>query len=300
MPGNRPFLGQRIAVADAAGLHLDPHRPRPRLGDRPLDDFERPLRARDLCDTHRGHDSSEFLSSGRSTLPSHVLITPMRRPVSMTDRRDIGKRLAVGKRGSRRGTRRPSAWGRTPYRWRHRRRCLLMGERAAGLTLASQLGERLGPGSRGSHIGQGRCPGRSGGRRPDSTAGDADKTGVKFLARIDAPIELLHVASPHSEPKPAGTCHLGLVVVALGDADELRLDRAHSDASPLAKRDPPAGRSWPDQLAGGPQVAPYDRIPAKEYNPYECDARRPGDIAIDGDPGVSYSVIELRPYPFPE
>src|SRR5262249_46314879 len=49
------LLGHRVAVADAAGLNLDPHGPWSRVGDRALDELEGPAGARDLGDTHRGH-----------------------------------------------------------------------------------------------------------------------------------------------------------------------------------------------------------------------------------------------------
>src|SRR5262249_42461842 len=48
------LLGHRVAVADAAGLNLDPHGPWSRVGDRALDELEGPAGARDLGDTHRG------------------------------------------------------------------------------------------------------------------------------------------------------------------------------------------------------------------------------------------------------
>ena len=53
-----PLLGDRIAVADAAGLHPDPHRPGTRLRDRPLDDLEGAVGAGDLRDTHHRHVDS--------------------------------------------------------------------------------------------------------------------------------------------------------------------------------------------------------------------------------------------------
>src|SRR5262249_48968950 len=52
--GPEALLGHRVAVADAAGLNLDPHGPWSRVGDRRLDELEGPAGARDLGDTHRG------------------------------------------------------------------------------------------------------------------------------------------------------------------------------------------------------------------------------------------------------
>ena len=54
----QPLLRERIAVADAASLHLDPHRPGTRLRDRPLHDLKRALRAGDLRNTHHRHGLS--------------------------------------------------------------------------------------------------------------------------------------------------------------------------------------------------------------------------------------------------
>src|SRR5438270_5049072 len=54
--GPLALLGHRVAVADAAGLNLDPHGPWSRVGDRALDELEGPPGARDLGDTHRGHE----------------------------------------------------------------------------------------------------------------------------------------------------------------------------------------------------------------------------------------------------
>src|SRR5262249_32790047 len=56
--GVRPLLEVRIAVADAARLHLDPPPSGLRLRHRPLDDFKGPFGARDLHGTHRSHDYS--------------------------------------------------------------------------------------------------------------------------------------------------------------------------------------------------------------------------------------------------
>src|SRR5262249_7214668 len=52
--GPLALLGKDVAVADAAGLNLDPHGPWSRVGDRALDELEGPAGARDLGDTHRG------------------------------------------------------------------------------------------------------------------------------------------------------------------------------------------------------------------------------------------------------
>ena len=72
-----PLLGDRIAVADAAGLHLDPHRSGARLRDRPFNDLKGPIRAGDLHDTHRRHGSSCCLPSApaasKSCSPSERL-----------------------------------------------------------------------------------------------------------------------------------------------------------------------------------------------------------------------------------
>ena len=56
--GPLALLGKDVAVADAAGLNLDPHGPWSRVGDRALDELEGPAGARDLGDTHRGHEDS--------------------------------------------------------------------------------------------------------------------------------------------------------------------------------------------------------------------------------------------------
>src|SRR5207249_3274736 len=48
----RSLLGERIAVADAASLHPDPHRSGARPRYRPLNDLERPIRAGDLHHPH--------------------------------------------------------------------------------------------------------------------------------------------------------------------------------------------------------------------------------------------------------
>src|SRR5262245_14389333 len=50
----------RIAVADAAGLHFDSNRAGGRLGDRPLDDFDGTFWTSDLRDSHGGHISSPY------------------------------------------------------------------------------------------------------------------------------------------------------------------------------------------------------------------------------------------------
>ena len=50
--GKRAGGDQGIAVADAAGLDLDAHLARPRLGDRPLDQLERGIGLGDLDDPH--------------------------------------------------------------------------------------------------------------------------------------------------------------------------------------------------------------------------------------------------------
>src|SRR5262249_38874455 len=56
--------GHRVAVADAAGLNLDPHGPWSRVGDRSLDELEGPAGARDLGDTHRGHEDVLSVACG--------------------------------------------------------------------------------------------------------------------------------------------------------------------------------------------------------------------------------------------
>src|SRR5262249_43782903 len=60
--GPEALLGHCVAVADAAGLNLDPHGPWSRVGDRALDELEGPAGARDLGDTHRGHEIPPGLS----------------------------------------------------------------------------------------------------------------------------------------------------------------------------------------------------------------------------------------------
>src|SRR5579862_1855239 len=63
--GIRPLFGQRIAVADAAGLDLDPYRAFAGLGDFSVDDLERSIRTRDLHGAHLGHDGlAEKMSTG--------------------------------------------------------------------------------------------------------------------------------------------------------------------------------------------------------------------------------------------
>ena len=56
--GPLALLGKDVAVTDAAGLDLDPHGPWSRVGDRALDELEGPAGARDLGDTHRGHEDA--------------------------------------------------------------------------------------------------------------------------------------------------------------------------------------------------------------------------------------------------
>src|SRR5262249_15106120 len=53
-----PFLDDRIAMADSAGLDLDANVARPRIRDRSLDDLERLFRRRDLCNAHGLHDGT--------------------------------------------------------------------------------------------------------------------------------------------------------------------------------------------------------------------------------------------------
>src|SRR5262245_38807237 len=48
------LLGKDVAVADSAGLNLDPHGPWSRVGDRALDELEGTARTADLPGTHRG------------------------------------------------------------------------------------------------------------------------------------------------------------------------------------------------------------------------------------------------------
>src|SRR5262249_479958 len=68
-PRETTLLGDRIAVADAAGLHLDPHRPGGRLRYLPLDDLKRAFRAGDLRDTHHRHVPSSVCPPGRRSRP---------------------------------------------------------------------------------------------------------------------------------------------------------------------------------------------------------------------------------------
>src|SRR4051794_36882311 len=53
--GPLALLGKDVAVADAAGLDLDPHGPWSRVGDRALDEFEGPAGAGDLRGAHVRH-----------------------------------------------------------------------------------------------------------------------------------------------------------------------------------------------------------------------------------------------------
>src|SRR5262249_38970296 len=51
----QPFLNNGIAVAYAAGVHLDPHCSRTWLRDRPFDNLKGTLGTRNLCDSHTRH-----------------------------------------------------------------------------------------------------------------------------------------------------------------------------------------------------------------------------------------------------
>jgi hypothetical protein len=51
-PGKKPFLGEQIAVAEAAGLHLQTDFPRPGAGDGPFNNFDGAVGGRDLCNAH--------------------------------------------------------------------------------------------------------------------------------------------------------------------------------------------------------------------------------------------------------
>ena len=64
-PGKRPSLVNDVAVADAAGLDLDPHRRGAGLRHVALDELERAARRRHLYRTHLRHDVSYsgFLSN---------------------------------------------------------------------------------------------------------------------------------------------------------------------------------------------------------------------------------------------
>src|SRR5262249_16026896 len=72
VPGNtwvreareRPLLRERVAVGNATGLDLDPHRSGDGLGDIALDDLEGDIRPRDLHNAHLRHGASH-LSAGR-------------------------------------------------------------------------------------------------------------------------------------------------------------------------------------------------------------------------------------------
>jgi hypothetical protein len=55
-PGS--FLNERIAVANATSLDFDAHPSRAWIGDGPLDDFQRGVRAGDLGHAHGRHDCS--------------------------------------------------------------------------------------------------------------------------------------------------------------------------------------------------------------------------------------------------
>src|SRR5262249_37050606 len=65
-PGPRAFLGERVAVADAAGLHLDPHRAGPRVGDRALDELQRAAGAGNLYRAHVRHGVTPKVGDGAS------------------------------------------------------------------------------------------------------------------------------------------------------------------------------------------------------------------------------------------
>jgi hypothetical protein len=54
--GPVPFLHERIAVTDAAGLDFDPDLTGPGLGNFAFNDFKRPAGAGDLGSAHLGHN----------------------------------------------------------------------------------------------------------------------------------------------------------------------------------------------------------------------------------------------------
>ena len=55
IPGQWPSLVSDVAVADAAGLDLDPHGAGPGVGDRAFDEFEGPAGAGHLDGAHGRH-----------------------------------------------------------------------------------------------------------------------------------------------------------------------------------------------------------------------------------------------------
>jgi len=56
-PREKSVLGHRITVADAAGLHLDPHLARPGRWDFTFDKFKSPAGAGNLGSTHFWHNN---------------------------------------------------------------------------------------------------------------------------------------------------------------------------------------------------------------------------------------------------
>src|SRR5262245_41131619 len=72
-PRPKPFLHERIAVANAARRDFDSNRSRRRLGNRPLDDFKLLFRARELGNTHCLHD---LMNSNRSLLSCSLFVSP--------------------------------------------------------------------------------------------------------------------------------------------------------------------------------------------------------------------------------
>src|SRR5439155_22588731 len=64
-PWEKALFRHRIAVANAAGLHLDPHRSGVRPRNLAFDHFKWSLRAGDLRDTHHPHVSSSVCPRGQ-------------------------------------------------------------------------------------------------------------------------------------------------------------------------------------------------------------------------------------------
>src|SRR5437588_8552059 len=73
-PRPRPLFDQRIAVTNTTRLHLDSHPSRLRFRNFPLDQFQRPLRRRDLhCPHFFRHDFLSFWSLKMTRLPCHAV-----------------------------------------------------------------------------------------------------------------------------------------------------------------------------------------------------------------------------------
>src|SRR5207253_11127740 len=83
--GKDPLLGEGVAVADPAGLDLDAYLAGGGVGNRPLDDLERAVRAGDLDDAHGRHRIPPCRGLSRSesrcrSLPSTLTRAASSRP----------------------------------------------------------------------------------------------------------------------------------------------------------------------------------------------------------------------------